>query len=70
MMSQEININNVIENLTAMLVDIAKNGSEKDKEDAIVIMEEGWKKINEFNYNYELGKLWKESHKEKKEIKS
>jgi len=63
MMSQERNINNVIENLTAMLVDIAKNGSEKDKEDAIVIMEEGWKKINEFDYNDELVKSWKKTHK-------
>ncbi len=69
-MSKERTINDIIENLTGMLVSIAKNGSEKDKEDAIIIMEEGWKKINEFNFNYELGKLWKQSHKEKKEIKS
>lgn len=68
-MSQERTINNVIESITNVLVHIAKNGSEKDKEDAIVIMEEGWKKMDEFNFNKELIQLWKESHKEKKETK-
>ena len=52
-----------------MLVTVAKNGSQKDKEDAIVIMEEGWKKCDDFDFNGELVKLWKQSHKEKKETK-
>jgi hypothetical protein len=68
-MSQERTTNDIIESITGMLVTIAKNGSQKNKEDAIVIMEEGWKKMDEFNFNSELGKLWKQSHKEKKEIK-
>ncbi len=68
-MSQERTINNVIESITNGLVHIAKNGSEKDKEDAMVIMEEGWKKMDDFDFNSELVKLWKQSHKEKKEIK-
>lgn len=68
-MNQERSINNIIENLTSMLVAIAKNGDKEKVESAIIIMEYGWAKINEFDYNAELVKLWKESHKEKKEIK-
>ncbi len=68
-MSQERNINDVMESLTNMLVTIAKRGDKEEVEKAIAIMEEGWKKMDEFNFNGELGKLWKESHKEKKEIK-
>ena len=68
-MSQERTVNDIIESLTGMLVTIEKNGSEKDKEDAIVIMEEGWKNMDDFDFNKELVKLWKQSHKEKKEIK-
>jgi len=67
-MSQERTTNDIIESLTGMLVTIEKNGSEKDKENAIVIMEEGWKKMDDFDFNKELVKLWKQSHKEKKEI--
>ena len=68
-MSQERSINEVIESLTNSLVHIAKHGSEQNKEDAIVIMDEGWKKMDEFDYNKELVKLWKESQKAKKETK-
>ncbi len=68
-MSQERTINDVIESLTNMLVAIAKHGDKEEVEKAIAIMEEGWKKMDEFNFNKELGKLWKESHKEKKETK-
>jgi len=68
-MSQERTTNDVIENLTNMLVTIAKLGDKEKVESAIIIMEYGWAKMNEFDYNKELGKLWKESHKEKKEIK-
>ncbi len=62
-MNQERNVNEIIESLTNGLANIAMHGSEKDKEDAIVIMEEGWKKMNEFDYNAELVKLWKKTHK-------
>ena len=68
-MSQERTTNEVIESLTDMLVTIAKRGDKEEVEKAVAIMEEGWTKCDEFNFNKELAKLWKESHKEKKEIK-
>ena len=69
-MSQERTTNDIIESITNGLIHIAMHGTEKDKEDAIVIMEEGWKKMDEFDYNKELISLWKQSHKAKKEIKN
>ena len=67
-MSQERTSNEIIESLTEMLVTIAKRGDKEEVEKAIAIMEEGWKKMDDFNFNKELAKLWKQSHKEKKEI--
>ena len=69
-MSQERSINDVIENLTSMLVTIAKRGDKEEVEKAVAIMEEGWKKMDEFDFNTELVKLWKQSHKEKLETKN
>ena len=68
-MNQERTTNDIIESLTNMLVTIAKRGDKEEVEKAVAIMEEGWKKMDEFDFNRELAKLWKESHKEKKEIK-
>jgi len=62
--------NEIIENLTGMLVTIAKRGDKKEIESASAIMENGWAKMDEFDHNRELVKLWKESHKAKKEIKN
>ena len=69
-MSQERTINEVIENLTGMLVRIAKRGDEEEVKKAIEIMEEGWAKCDAFDFNKELAKLWRESHKGKKETKN
>ncbi len=68
-MSQERTVNDLIESITNGLVYIAKNGSDEDKENAMIIMEEGWRKCDDFDFNKELIKLWKESHKENKETK-
>ncbi len=62
--------NNIIENLTGMLVAIAKRGDKQEVESAVAIMEVGWAKMDEFDYNKELATLWKQSHKEKKETKN
>ncbi len=62
--------NNIIESLTGMLITIAKSEDKHDIESAIAIMEVGWAKMDEFDYNKELATLWKQSHKEKKEIKN
>lgn len=67
-MSQERTTNEIIESLTDLLVTIAKRGDKEEVEKAVAIMEEGWVKCDEFNFNKELAKLWKQSHKEKKEI--
>ncbi len=69
-MSQERTINEVIENLTGMLVRIAKRGDEEEVKKAVEIMEEGWAKCDAFDFNKELAKLWRESHKAKKETKN
>lgn len=64
-MSQERSINEVIENLTGMLVTIAKRDDKEEIEKAVAIMEEGWAKMDEFDYNRELATLWKQSHTKK-----
>ncbi len=69
-MSQERTINKIIESLTGTLVSIAKRGDKQEVESAIAIMEVGWAKMDEFDYNKELATLWKQSHKEKKETKN
>ena len=69
-MSQERTTNDILENLTGMLVTIAKRGDDEEIEKAVAIMEEGWKKMDEFDFNKELAKLWRESHKAKKETKN
>jgi len=66
-MSQERSLNDTMESLTGMLVSIAKSEDKKEVESAIAILEVGWAKMDEFDYNQELVKLWKQSHKEKKE---
>ncbi len=62
--------NDIIESLTGMLITIAKSEDKQDIESAIAIMEVGWAKMDEFDYNKELATLWKQSHKEKKETKN
>ncbi len=57
-----------MESLTDGLVYIARHGSKEDVEKASMIMEEGWMKCDEFDFNKELVKLWKQSHKAKEEI--
>ena len=69
-MSQERTTNDITESLTGMLVSIAKHEDKQEVESAIAIMEVGWAKMDEFDFNKELGKLWKQSHKAKKEIKN
>ncbi len=68
-MSQERSTNDIIGNLTDMLVTIAKRGNEEEVKKAIGIMEEGWAKCDEFDFNKELAKLWRQSQKVKKETK-
>jgi len=72
-MSQERTTNNIIENLTGILVAIAKSGDKKETESAVAIMEVGWSKMDEVLgntwFNREVSTIWKESHKEKKETK-
>jgi len=69
-MSQERSLNDTMESLTGMLVSIAKIEDKKEVESAVAIMEVGWAKMDEFDYNQELVKLWKQSHKAKEEIKN
>ena len=69
-MSQERSLNEIMESLTGKLVSIAKSKDKKDVEGAIAIMEVGWAKMDEFDYNKELVNLWKQSHKAKEEIKN
>ncbi len=69
-MSQKRTINDVIENLTNMLVTIAKRGDEEEVKKAIEIMEEGWAKCDAFDFNKELAKLWRQSLKAKEETKN
>jgi len=67
-MIQERSTNEIIESLTGMLVSIAKREDKKEVESSIAILEVGWAKMDEFDYNKELVNLWKQSHKGKKEI--
>ena len=53
-----------------MLVKVAKRGDEEEVKKVIDIMEEGWKKMDDFDFNKELAKLWRQSQKAKKEIKN
>ena len=69
-MSQERTTNDIVENLTNMLVKVAKRGDEEEIEKVVAILEEGWKKMDEFDYNKELAKLWRQSQKAKEEIKN
>ena len=68
-MSQERPINDVIENLTHMLVAIAKRGDGLEIEKAVEIMEDGWSDCDAFDFNKELANLWRQSLKAKKETK-
>ena len=69
-MSQERTTNAIIENLTNTLVAIAKSEDKQEVESAVAIMEVGWAKMDEFDYNRELATLWRQSHKAKKETKN
>lgn len=73
-MSQERTTNDIIENLTGMLVTIAKRDDKEEVDKAIAIIEEGWAKMDEVLgnawFNKEVAKIWRESHKAKKEIKN
>lgn len=66
-MSKERSVNDVVGNLTNMLVSIAKRGDEGEIKKAIEIMEEGWAKMDEVLgntwFNKEIGKIWRENHK-------
>ncbi len=64
-MSQKRTTNDIVENLTNMLVKIAKRSDEEEIEKAVAILEEGWKKMDDFDFNKELAKLWRQSRKAK-----
>jgi len=53
-----------------MLVTIAKENDTNKIKEAVAIMEEGWDKMDEFDFNKELATLWRQSQKAKEEIKS
>lgn len=59
----------IFESLTNSLVYLAKHGTEEQIEKAILIMEEGWTKMNEVLdqswFNKELSVLWREYLKKK-----
>jgi hypothetical protein len=69
-MSQERSLNEIMESITGMLVSIAKNKDKSEIENAVAIMEAGWAKCDDFDFNKELISLWKQSHKAKEEIKN
>jgi len=69
-MSQKRTINDIVESLAGMLVAIAKENDTNKIKKAVAIMEEGWNYMDEFDFNKELAKLWRESQKAKKEIKN
>ena len=62
-MSQERTTNDIIESITGMLVSIAKSEDKQEIESAVAIMEVGWAKMDEFDYNKELANTWRKSHK-------
>jgi len=69
-MSQKRTTNDIIENLTGMLVKVAKRGDEEEVKKVIDILEEGWEKCDAFDFNKELAKLWRQSRKAKEETKN
>ncbi len=66
-MSKERSVNDIVGNLTNMLVSIAKRGDEEEIKKAIEIMEEGWAKMDEVLdpswSNNEIAKIWRKNHK-------
>ena len=66
-MSNERSVNDIVGNLTDMLVSIAKRENEEEIKKAIETMEEGWAKMDEVLgntwFNKEIGKIWRENHK-------
>ncbi len=69
-MSQKRSTNDIVQSLTDMLVTIAKENDTNKIKEAVAIMEEGWDKMDEFDFNKELATLWRQSQKAKEEIKS
>ncbi len=69
-MSQKRSTNDIVQSLTDILVTIAKENDTNKIKKAVAIMEEGWDKMDEFDFNKELATLWRQSQKAKEEIKS
>ncbi len=62
-MSRERTTNEIIESVTGLLISIAKREDKQEIESATAIMEVGWAKMDEFDYNKELANIWRKSHK-------
>lgn len=66
-MSQQKNINDLLDSLTNKLVSIAKRDNKEEVDKAIEIMEIGWKQMDEVLgnswFNQELAKVWRKTHK-------
>lgn len=66
-MSQQKNINDLLDSLTTMLVAIAKRDNKEEVDKAVEIMEIGWKQMDEVLgnswFNQELAKQWRKTHK-------
>ena len=69
-MSQKRSTNDIVQSLTDILVTIAKENDTNKIKEVVAIMEEGWKKMDEFDFNKELATLWRQSQKAKEEIKN
>ena len=67
-MSQKRTTNDIVQSLTDMLVTIAKENDTNKIKEVVAIMEEGWDKMDEFDFNKELATLWRQSEKAKKKI--
>lgn len=67
-MSQKRSTNDIVQSLTDILVTIAKENDTNKIKEVVTIMEEGWDKMDEFDFNKELATLWRQSEKAKKKI--
>ena len=69
-MSQKRSTNDIVQSLTDILVTIAKENDTNKIKEVVTIMEEGWDKMDEFDFNKELATLWRQSQKAKEETKN
>ena len=67
-MSQKRSTNDIVQSITDILVTIAKENDTNKIKEVVTIMEEGWDKMDEFDFNKELATLWRQSEKAKKKI--